>query len=125
MNMDFPHPRRGLQQASRRSNFAALVATASARQTISRTARAMLATDAPQSFNNNTLAARISYFANTKRFAAQPPSGGFLPNGAELADQTEVKYETAVNLAGSINCKFPALNGDLFDREQPSRGREI
>ncbi len=125
MNMDFPHPRRGLQQANRRSNFAALVATASARQTLSRTTRAMLTAGTRPAFSNDTLSARIAYFANQSRgLALQTPSGGFLPRNSELPGAQENKNESAVYLTGSTKCKSPALVQVLSDCGHAVAGQE-
>jgi hypothetical protein len=127
MNMDFPHPRQMIGLKARRSNFAALMATVSARQAASQTAQAMLAHSGHPAHTVpplDPLGGRIAYFGSVRRKSGEDVFGAFLPH--EWRNEGAVnKDESAVYLDGSMVGKFDALNQSLPVDGQALRGREV
>jgi hypothetical protein len=124
MNMDFPHPRHGSALQQRRSDFAGLIAIAAARQTMSNTARAMLATAMSTPTMLDSLNGRIDYFARGKTRISHKCFGAFLPQAEVSVHGAKTKDESAVYLAGSTIGKFESVNQSLLADEQESRGME-
>jgi hypothetical protein len=120
MNLDFPHPRQRATMQVRRSNFAALVAVASARQTTSRTVQSMISlAELPQA-EMDPLHGRIAYFAKSRLLQAHGVYGAFSPECCK----TQENHESAVNPAGSTYRKSDPLNPVLpVDGHEP-RGME-
>jgi hypothetical protein len=125
MKMDFPHSRNGASQITQGSNFAALVAIAAARQTQSRTVRAMLAPTMAKSQEPDSIDARIAYFARSRGARHLTRGGAFLPADQSTRLPDAEIHESAVNLDGSAICKAESVNRSLPADGQESRGMEV
>jgi hypothetical protein len=129
MNMDFPHPRHKIGLQDRRSNFAALMATVTARQAGSRTVRAMLTHSAPAQFPAQFVAdpldGRIAYFGSVVRKADPGVFGAFLPDDLGQGNAVFNKDESAVYPDSSMIGKFDTVNQALPAVGQELRGREV
>jgi hypothetical protein len=124
MNMDFPHPRHGLALEQRRSDFAGLIAMAAARQTMSITARAMLARTVVAPIVHDSLDGRIAYFARRSAAFAHKRFGAFLPQVEPSGQEKKSNDESAVYLADSTIRKSESVNRSLLADGQESRGME-
>jgi hypothetical protein len=124
MNMDFPHPRHGLALQQRHSDFAGLIALAAARQTMSITARAMLARTVVAPIVHDSLDGRIAYFARRSAAFAHKRFGAFLPPVEPSGQEKKSNDESAVYLADSTIRKSESVNRSLLADGQESRGME-
>jgi hypothetical protein len=124
MKMDFPHSGNGAGQIAQSSNFAALVAIATARQTQGLAVRAMLVPSKSTHMEPDSIDARIAYFSRSWANHDRMRRGAFLPASQPISLSPSENCESAVNLDGSTICKSESVNRTLPDDGQESRGME-
>lgn len=103
MDMDFPHPRHAESAGTRKTDYSALIATATSRQAASRTVSFLLAAPRLHRGDTHILASRIAYFAQKGGNRAATPRGAFWIAGSAKDPASPAKFELPVNLAGSTN----------------------
>ena len=103
MDMDFPHPRRAESAGTQRSDYSALVASATSRQATSRTVSALLSAPRLGGQDADVLNSRIAYFAQRGGNRAAAPRGAFWIAGSNRELALPNKLGSPVNLAGSTN----------------------
>lgn len=99
MDMNFLHPRKGKRTGDNKAQFAALVATATARQATSLTVGAMMNRSSAYQQDADILGSRIAFFAQDSVVARKQTKGGSFWS----LDQGIVQEnaELPVNLSGS------------------------
>jgi hypothetical protein len=125
MDMNFPHPRHAAQAGQRKPDYSALIASASHRQAMSPTVRALLRGPGEQTSGMDVLSSRICFFGAGGADVTEPARGSFLPDFTEQLAAPAAKFESAINLAGSTYGKDDALNLAQPELQVAERGTEF
>ncbi len=125
MDMDFPHPRHAARSGLQQADYAALVATATARQASSRTVSALLSMRCEAVEETDMLGSRIAFFAKTGRYNTAMARGAFwmkeLDQGSVMPNATELP----VNLADSVNSNSIQSDTVKPEIQVAQRGTEL
>jgi hypothetical protein len=125
MDMNFPHPRSGAQAGSAAVDYSTLVASAMSRQATSHTVRTLLREVRNNEREMNGLRSRIDFFARHGATAPQYARGAFLPSLHKSPSPQAAKFESAVNLAGSIYGKDDQIETVQPELQVAERGTEF
>jgi hypothetical protein len=125
MDMNFPHPRRGVEAGAQKADYLALVASATAAQATSRTVRALLHGPRVGFEESDILESRINFFAKGGLKLSRHVRGAFLPTFQEKKMALPARFESAVNLADSIYGKVDQLQTVQPESQVTERGTEF
>jgi hypothetical protein len=125
MDMNFPHPRSGAEGGTTKADYIALVTTAMTRQASSCTVRALLNAPDETGAEKDAVESRIKFFAHSDTKTPRYARGAFLPPRQHDIVTPPAKFESAVNLAGSINGKDDQLETVQPELQVAERGTEF
>jgi hypothetical protein len=123
MEMDFPHPRRDGQADTHQAHYAALVASAMARQAVSPTVGAMLSATHDGSGAGDMLDSRIAFFGDSH--AVKQARGAFWISSSQKQDAIDQTIELAVNHSGLADSNFEQSSTIKPDLKATERGTEL
>ena len=123
--MDFPHPRRAANAGSQKTDYSALVATATLRQATSQTVGAMLSAPCGYQNDSDMLGSRMAYFAQRGAHGSAAARGAFWIAGSDLPPATTARFELPVNLADSTNSNSIQSYTKHPEKQVPERGTEL
>jgi hypothetical protein len=115
MDMNFPHPRLAAEAKPQRAGYAALIASANARQANSQTVRALFSAPLGRANEINGLADRMAFFAHIDGKQRKVVCGAF----------SSSKIESAVNPADSNNLKLNQSETVKPGWQATQRGTEL
>jgi hypothetical protein len=125
MDMDFPHPRQAARSGLQQADYAALVASATARQANSHTVSALLSMRCDAVVGTDMLGSRIAFFAKTGRYNAAVARGAFWMKESDQVPNMPNRTESPVNLADSVNSNSIQSDTVKPDVQVAERGTEL